>query len=392
MSGIGLGVSTFKNPKKAAEQAGRTAVEKAGGEGCHSCLVFSTVGYSQEVLLEEVQKETGPVPMIGCSAAGVIGPGIADESNHSVIVVALADPRIRLVTAGYPDVSDSSSATEAIGSDLRNNLADDTRFVLLFPCGLNVVADEFIQELEGKLGKKLPFLGGSAGENWRWEKTYQYHDWNVYDGGVSAGLVSGDFKLITEVTHGCLPIGKEQKITKIEGNRLYEINGQPAMEVMAEYVGEDVWSDFGKVAIHFCVGQPVDPEMAGKYDPFVIRFIPKSHPEDKSISLPVRMNKGDKVWITRRDHKKMFDSATNSVKRLHDELAGRRPMLVLHFDCAGRGRVVMSEADKLELISSLQEGLGYDVPWAGFFTYGEMCPVGGRNIFHNYTAAIAVLH
>ena len=57
---------------------------------------------------------------------------------------------------------------------------------------------------------------------------------------MSAALVSGDFRILTDVTHGCLPIGTEMEITRIEGNRLYEINNRPAMHVMAEYVGQDV--------------------------------------------------------------------------------------------------------------------------------------------------------
>jgi hypothetical protein len=329
--------------------------------------------------------------MIGCSGAGVIAPGTADESNHAVMVLVIADMRIRLTSAGYPHAEDAEEAARALGSKLGGTLADDTRFALLFPCGLNVVADEFLACFEREIDRPLPILGGTAGENWRWEKTYQYHDWKVYEGGVSAALVSGDFDLRTAVTHGCLPVGNELEITKIDGNRLYEIDNRPAMDVMAEYVGEDVWTDFGKVAVHFCLGQPVNPEMAREYDPFIIRFIPKGFPEDKSISLPVRMARGDRVWMTRRDQRKMTESAQRSVEELNRELDGATPFLILHFDCAGRGKVVMSESDKLGLVTSLQKGIGSDVPWAGFFTYGEFCPVGGRNVFHNYTAVIAAL-
>jgi small ligand-binding sensory domain FIST len=196
----------------------------------------------------------------------------------------------------------------------------------------------------------------------------------------------------TDVTHGCVPIGTELEITGIEGNRLYELNRRPAMDVMADYVGQDVWSDFGKVAVHFCLGVPMEGCVADEYDPLVIRFVPQSHPEDKSVSLPVIMKKGDRIRMTRRDHKKMFEAAQTGVRRLRQRLAGRKPFLALHFDCAGRGRVVMSEEDKLSLISSLQAGIDPDVPWAGFFSYGEFCPVGGRNVFHNYTAALCLLY
>ncbi|MBI5572866.1 MAG: FIST C-terminal domain-containing protein [Desulfomonile tiedjei] len=391
MGTIGYGASYLKNPSKAGEEAARQALDQLSGKRCHSCIVFTTVGYPPETILEAIKGETGPVPMVGCSAAGIIAPGVADESNHAVLVLALADPRIRLTTTGHPCVADSQVAAAAVAGKLNEALSEDARFVLVFPDGLNVVADEFIEAMESHLGAALPLLGGSAGENWRWRGTYQFHDWQAYTGGVAAALVSGDFTATTVVSHGCLPIGSELEITKIEGNRLYEFDHRPAMDVMAEYVGADVWSDFGKVAIHFCLALPLDPNTAQGYDPFIVRFIPKSHPEDKSVSLPVRMRKGDRVWMTRRDHEKMARSAQQSVARLNEELRGRVPFLVLHFDCAGRGRVVLSEADKLELIRSLQKGVAADTPWVGFYTYGEFCPIGSKNHFHNYTAVIVAL-
>ncbi len=391
MTGIGLGVSTLKNPLRAGKEAACDALEGLTGR-CRCCLVFATAGYPQRNLLDAIRSQIGSIPMVGCSGEGIIGPGVADESNHAVLVVAIADPRMRVTTAGYPIVRDSIAAARHIGTALGSHVHDDARFALLFPGGLHVVADEFLIELETHMPRYIPCLGGAAGENWLRQKTFQYHDWQIYEEGVSAALVSGDFGLATSVTHGCLPIGTELEITRVEGNRLYEIGGRPVMEVMAEYVGEDIWSDFGKVAVHFCLGEPLKPDVAEEYDPLIIRFIPQCHPEDKSVSLPVRLRKGDRVWMTRRDHQKMFESAKQAIDKLREELRGAIPFLALHFDCAGRGKVVLSEADKLELIGLFQKGLGGAIPWAGFYSYGEFCPVAGKNTFHNYTAAIALLY
>ncbi|MEW6349161.1 MAG: FIST N-terminal domain-containing protein [Thermodesulfobacteriota bacterium] len=391
MTGIGVGVSTLKNPSRAGKEAACRALDMVT-DPSRCCLVFATAGYPQRSLLDAIRDQVGPIPMAGCSGEGIIGPGVADESNHAVLVAAIADPRISFKTAGYPTVSNSRAAARHVGISLSRHVTEQARFALLFPGGLHVVADEFLTELEAHLPPDLPCLGGAAGENWQRQTTYQYHDWQIYDEGVSAALVSGDFRLATSVSHGCVPIGTELEISRVEGNRLYELGGRPVMDVMAEYVGEDIWSDFGKVAVHFCLGQALKSDLADAYDPLIIRFIPQCHPEDKSVSLPVRMTKGERVWMTRRDHRKMFESAKNSIDGLRDELRGAIPFLALHFDCAGRGKVVLSEADKLELIASFQKGWGQGTPWAGFFTYGEFCPIAGRNMFHNYTAAIALLY
>lgn len=391
MRTVGLGISNVKNPRKAGQEAARKALENLGSGTCQSCLVFSTVGYPQQVLLDAIKSETGPVPMVGCSAAGVIGPGIADESNHSVLVLTLDDDRVRLTTAGHGRITDSSAAASEIAKSFQSAVSSDVRFILLFPDGLHVVADELLSALEEKVGSSLPILGGSAGENWRWRTTYQYHDWEIYRGGVSAAMVSGDFRVTTVASHGCLPVGREIEVTKVERNRVYELDNRPALSVMADYVGDDVWNDFGKVKMHFSLGLQLDKLAAEEYDPLSIRFISKGHLEDKSISLPVRMNKGDRLLITRRDRQKMFQAAQQSIVRMNNDLAGNKPFLVLHFDCAGRGHVMLSEADKLGLIKSFQAGIAPDAPWAGFYAYGEFCPLGSHNHFHNYTAVIAAL-
>jgi hypothetical protein len=73
-------------------------------------------------------------------------------------------------------------------------------------------------------------------------------------------------------------------------------------------------------------------------------------------------------------------------------LGGSPPKLVLQFDCAGRGRFVLREQQKLRLLKQLQDEVGADAPWLGFYTYGEIGPVGDHNCFHNYTAVVAAVY
>jgi hypothetical protein len=343
------------------------------------------------MLLDAIKAEVGAVPMVGCSGAGCIARGVADESNHCVTVVAIADEKIRMNTAGLPHLDDSFAAGQAVGRELKQNLRDDTRCVLLLPCGLNALADELIPGMEAHLEKKLPFIGGLAGDNLFRVKTYQYHDWHIYEGGISAALLSGDFFLVTDVTHGCMPIGTEKEITKVDGNRIYEIDNRPVLDVMVDYVGKEVTGDFGKLSLHFCIAKKTDAYLSRSYDPFIIRYIVKYHPEDGSISLPVKFEKGDKIWMSRRDQQRMVQSSRKSIENLRRAVGDHSVLLGLYIDCVGRGKLVLSEHDKMSLIGTVQEGVAAESPWVGFFSYGEFCPVGDRNVFHNFTAVLALL-
>jgi small ligand-binding sensory domain FIST len=44
------------------------------------------------------------------------------------------------------------------------------------------------------------------------------------------------------------------------------------------------------------------------------------------------------------------------------------------------------------LLKSLHETVGSDVPWLGFFTYGEIGPLAGINQVHNYTCVMAAIY
>jgi small ligand-binding sensory domain FIST len=69
-------------------------------------------------------------------------------------------------------------------------------------------------------------------------------------------------------------------------------------------------------------------------------------------------------------------------------IGGATPKMVLNFDCAGRGKFLIgSEMAKRE-VGSAQEILGKSVPWLGWYTYGEIAPVGKRNYFHNWTSVL----
>jgi small ligand-binding sensory domain FIST len=53
---------------------------------------------------------------------------------------------------------------------------------------------------------------------------------------------------------------------------------------------------------------------------------------------------------------------------------------------------VLREQQKMRLLKQLQDEVGADVPWLGFYTYGEIGPVGDHNCFHNYTAVVAAVY
>jgi small ligand-binding sensory domain FIST len=111
-----------------------------------------------------------------------------------------------------------------------------------------------------------------------------------------------------------------------------------------------------------------------------------------SVTIQSDVTDGTELWIVRRD-KELITSGLQAISRQIREKTGEsKPKFVLQFECMGRGRVVFRDSEKIALIRSLQQEIGADIPWIGFYTYGEISPVVGYNCFHNFTAVIAAVY
>jgi hypothetical protein len=96
--------------------------------------------------------------------------------------------------------------------------------------------------------------------------------------------------------------------------------------------------------------------------------------------------------MTRRDADRMAEG----LKRAADDIASRsgsqKPKLIFQFDCCGRGKVILQESVKHKFLNDIQQKIGPKTPWIGFYTLGEIGPVGNYNCFHNYSIVLAALY
>jgi small ligand-binding sensory domain FIST len=56
----------------------------------------------------------------------------------------------------------------------------------------------------------------------------------VLTGGLSGVAWSPDEQILSRVTQGCAPLGKEREITEAQGNVIYQLDGQPALDILLE--------------------------------------------------------------------------------------------------------------------------------------------------------------
>ena len=392
----GVGMSRHHNPNVAGREAAEQALKKAGVSKPDFVLMFASIGYDQPSLVRAVREATGGAPLSGCSAEGTINGDDADESNFSVVVTAISSDELQWHHGIVPGLEDDPRAVgKQVAQDLLPNLSADAIGLFVFPDGLTDYLEPFFAGLEENLpsDRFLPLWGGGAGNNVSVEEpTYQYCDDEVISGGVAYALLSGKAQAGWAISHGLIPIGSARTVTRSQGNVIYEIDGKPAIEVLKEYLPEGALAedrDWMRYAVSLALTTKAPNYM--KDEEYVVRGVPAVRMADGSITVETEVPEGTSVWLSSRDKEKITSRFDRMARQITEQLGDDKPKLVFQFECFTRGKSLFREQEKVQLLKRLRQSVGPDVPWAGFYTIGEIGPVEEHNLRHLYTSVVLAL-
>ena len=305
------------------------------------------------------------------------GKGIEATGGVSVWVAVLPSVSMR---AFHLEVLRNDDTVAVLGMPQRRD--DDVVGVLLadpwsFP------ADGFVEGAETPLGH-LPLVGGLASNASGPGGTRLLVDGRVCDRGAVGVVLGGDLSVHTLVSQGCRPIGLPMTVTAAYEDALVELAGQPAFEQAKAAIRSLPDSEQVRAVRGLALGVAVD-EYAETYTDFDVHEIVAADHASGSISVGVEVQVGATVQFLLRD-----------AHAAHSDLAGvlgafRRSIPLdglagaLVFSCNSRGRSMFPTAD--HDVSAVRGGLGLENV-AGFFTAGEIGPLGGRNRVHGHAATV----
>jgi len=389
-------MSRHHNPNVAGREAAKQALQNADIVEPDFVFMFASIGYDQHSVVRAVRETTGGAPLTGCSAEGTINGDDADESNFSVLVTAISSEELHWhngLATGLED--DSRAVGQRVAQDLLPHLSTDTLGLFVFPDGLIDYLDGFFAGLEGDIpsDRFLPLWGGGAGNNFNLgEPTYQYCDDEVISGGVSYALLSGKARASWAISHALVPIGSARTVTRSQGNVIYEIDGKPALEVLKEYLPDPAFvedRDWMRRAIALALTSKAPSYM--KDEEYVVRGVPAVRMADGSIIVQTEVPEGTSVWFSSRDKEKIATRFERMAQQINEQLGDEKPKLVFQFECLTRGKFLFREQEKLQLLKRFRQSVDPDVPWAGFYTIGEIGPVEEHNDRHLYTSVVLAL-
>ena len=328
--------------------------------------------------LAAVRDELAPAHLVGCVAEGVVAGRRELEEGPAAAVWAASLPGARIDTF-HAEAFETEDAFEVSGIPDLDGAALVTLLVDPFTFPADALLARVNEDLPG-----LPVVGGVAVGGREAGSQALIVDDEIHDAGA-VGAVLADVAVRAVVSQGCAPIGRDSVITHAEGNVVYELAGQPALERLKEELAALAPDEQALAARGLLAGLVIDENRPtyGRGD-YLMRGLLGFDEESGALAVgaPVR------VGQTLRFHVRDASSADEDLRdALLRALADGRAAGGLLFTCNGRGTNMFPEPDHDAAVVS--DALGTPA-LAGFFCGGEIGPVGGRTFLHGFTATMAL--
>ncbi len=324
--------------------------------------------------------------LMGCSSAGEMLGEVVNDGTLSVAVARFDRTSLAFASTTLVDADDSWHAGMRLAEQLD---PVGLRAVFLLSCGLNVNGGAVVRGLTNLLPDGVIVSGGLAGDGSRFEETWVLEYGALATRGVAAVGFYGE---ALQVSHGCdsgwKDFGPERLVTRSEGSELFELDGQPALALYKEYLGE-LASQLPGSALLFPLSVRLDQPGARA----VVRTILGLDEQRQSLTFGGDMPLGSIARLMRTSVDSLVTCAEDAADVAMADLGEVRPgapVLAVSVSCIGR-RLVMGERTDEE-VEAVADRLPFGSAHTGFYSYGEIAPANGdsRAELHNQTMTITV--
>lgn len=321
---------------------------------------------------------------IGCSTAGEISSdGVTDGT---CVVTAVRFDQTSLVEAStkLSGMDDSQDAGKRLAVLLPK---DGLRAVLVFGQGVQINGSALLAGMVDVLGADLPITGGLAGDGGVFQQTWVLDDAGAgCDTIVALGMYGESLNFCHGSFGGWSPFGPARKVTRSIGNVLFELDGEPALDVYKRYLGEQARNlpASGLLFPFAMLGK--DHDEIG-----LIRTILGVDEKDGSLTLAGEIDPDGYLKLMHASTDALVDGAEAAAEAAKKTLAGDGKGLVLLVSCVGRKLVMGGRVD--EEVEAVADVFGQGALLTGFYSYGEISPFSPsvECKLHNQTMTVTYL-
>jgi len=325
--------------------------------------------------------------VIGCSTGTTIAGEALFDDGIAAVAVGFKHTTLRAAQAEIHEPGASLDAGMRIGQELA---ADSLRYVLALSDGLAVNGSALVKGLASTLGPTVVISGGLAGDGPRFATTCVLASGRAAANTVSAiGFYGDHLQVGTGSGGGWNEFGPKREITRADGNTLFELDGQPALDLYERYLGDEA-ADLPASGLLYPLMVYAPSTPVG-----LVRTILSVDREARSLIFAGDMPVGWQARLMRGQYRNLVKgaerAAQDALKNLGQKTPSLNPVLSLMVSCVGR-RILLGQRTIGEL-NAVRDVLGSDLPLVGFYSYGEIGPhddpIGCG--LHNQTVTMTLL-
>ena len=343
--------------------------------------VFGAVPFFTDKAFQAALRAALPdAAIIGCSTAGEISNGGVADGSCVITAVNFSGTRIRTATSPLRGMADSLAAGARIGGELA---ATDLRALMVFGPGVQINGSALVDGIASKVGMTT-ITGGLAGDGGAFAQTWTLGQAGVGDNAIVAVGLYGD---ALDFAHGSFggwePFGPARKVTRCDGNVLYELDGEPALEVYKRYLGDHAKGlpASGLLFPFAMVGE--DHNAIG-----LIRTILGVDEANGSLTLAGAIDPDGYLKLMHASTDRLVNGAESAAEAAQEMHQSSGDSLAILVSCVGRKLVMGDRVD--EEVEAVAEVFGSKATLTGFYSYGEISPFtpGSACHLHNQTMTI----
>ena len=332
-------------------------------------------------LYNQIAKSYPVANIVMNSTSGEIIDTQVNDETLSLTAICFDKTTMKTACINIISFEDSKQAGKAIA-----NSFDTVGLANLFVIadGQKVNGSDLVEGIQQHLPKGIIITGGLAGDGSRFQKTLAGLNATPTEGTIIAiGFYGADLTVSHGSVGGWDAFGPERLVTKSKGNILFELDGQPALDIYKKYLG-----DYSKELPGSGLLFPLCIHTSTK-ETAIVRTILSINEDEKSLTFAGNMPQGSYARLMKANFDRLIEGAGNAAHNSMQMLA--KPDLAILISCVGRKLVLNQRIE--EEVEAVRDRFGEQTAITGFYSYGEISPVSGFSTcgLHNQTMTITTM-
>lgn len=240
-----------------------------------------------------------------------------------------------------------------------------------------------VRGLTQALPEGVSITGGLAGDGDRFAETYVFCDATPSKNTLAIlGLYGDSLRIGYGSMGGWDPFGPERIITRSEGNLLFELDGQSALDIYKKYLGEHA-AGLPATGLLFPLSIRTKTGETG-----IVRTILSVGEQENSMTFAGEIPQGAYARFMKANVERLIDGACGAAVRSCEGTGGSFPELAILISCVGRKLVLKQRTE--EEVEAVRDVLSGNPALTGFYSYGEISPLmtGAPCALHNQTMTV----